>query len=63
MTDPFQNLSNTDKLSFVQKTQDDVINMARLLDKPTDLVDNSLVFVEEYTLETERGQGRIYLTK
>ncbi|XP_076065964.1 uncharacterized protein LOC143039600 isoform X2 [Oratosquilla oratoria] len=41
----------------------DVMKVARAYEKPRDVSDNSLVFIEEYVLETEWGQGRIYLTK
>lgn len=41
----------------------DVSKMARTYERPNYTTDNSLVFIEELVLETERGQGRIYHTK
>ena len=48
---------------FFSQASEDVKRVAHAIDRPQDTLDNGLVFVEEYTLETERGQGRIYLTK
>ena len=41
----------------------DVTKVARTYERPVYTTDNSLVFIEELVLETERGQGRIYHTK
>ncbi|KAK8736411.1 hypothetical protein OTU49_004987 [Cherax quadricarinatus] len=41
----------------------DVPKVARIYERPNYTTDNSLVFIEELVLETERGQGRIYHTK
>nr|XP_027222743.1 transcription factor SPT20 homolog isoform X2 [Penaeus vannamei] len=41
----------------------DVSKVARTYERPNYTTDNSLVFIEELVLETERGQGRIYHTK
>ncbi|KAB7499197.1 Transcription factor SPT20-like protein [Armadillidium nasatum] len=47
---------------FYQKVTEDVKRLAQPLERLQDTKDSSLDVVEEYTLETERGQGRIYLT-
>lgn len=41
----------------------DVHKVAKIYERPNYTTDNSLVFIEELVLETERGQGRIYHTK
>lgn len=41
----------------------DVPKFARTYERPNYTTDNSLIFIEELVLETERGQGRIYHTK
>ena len=60
---PFDNKSEAEIANFRQKVLQDVLKAAIVPEKPPESVDNSLVFVEEWTLETERGGNRIYLTK
>ena len=48
---------------FYSSISEEVVKSAKAYERPPENADNSLVFIEEYTLETERGQGRIYLTR
>ena len=48
---------------FYLSISEEVNKNARAYERPPDITDNSLVFIEEYTLETEKASGRIYLTR
>lgn len=48
---------------FMAAVVEEIYKHAKQLERPLDTSDNSLHFLEEYTLETEKGQGRIYLTR
>ena len=49
--------------AFMNKVVEDVQKSAKVKEKPPETDDNSLHFVEALTLETEKGAGRLYLTK
>ncbi|KAG7174438.1 Transcription factor SPT20-like 1, partial [Homarus americanus] len=60
---PFTPLSMDDAPELSVPDNIDVPKVARTYERPNYTTDNSLVFIEELVLETERGQGRIYHTK
>ena len=49
--------------SFYAKIAKEVSEAAHPIKRREECSDNNYAFIEEYTLETERSQGRIYLTK
>ncbi|KAK4296728.1 hypothetical protein Pmani_030806 [Petrolisthes manimaculis] len=63
ITKPMNQVSMDDSPDLLVPDTIDVPKFARTYERPNYTTDNSLIFIEELVLETERGQGRIYHTK